>query len=167
MTQRNFDLNADTILRDLYRLAVLVLGDGQLFGNAAADDALIELRDRFIDDEIVHLLISTAIMNRIQDEHMWHVRNDPDEVSFSPITRICGSIQSFPDGHPGPNQQLSFREATNKIVHALRIYVETDGGPQGAGIGRIIALRGELYGVEWRAELNILDYIRAGVENFR
>ena len=63
-------LNAATVLRDLYRLVSMVMADSVLMDAAAGnDDPLIRLRDQFLEDELVHLMVGTAVTNRIQEEH--------------------------------------------------------------------------------------------------
>lgn len=165
--RRNFDLNSSTVRRDLYRLASIVMADHVFVEEfQGEDDPLRQLRGQFIEDEIVHLLISTAIMNRIQDEHMQPFRNDSNELSFSSIDRPCGTLQIVNGDDADTNTTLSFREACNKIVHCVHLVAETGGDPEHYPVGNTIILRGTYRDEAWIAHLNIMEYIRASVENF-
>lgn len=81
-----YRLNSATVLRDLHRLLSAFLAYSPIHALAAGDDdPLRELQERFTEDEIVHQLVSTAIMNRLHMEHMRKLRENPDELSFKPV----------------------------------------------------------------------------------
>jgi hypothetical protein len=164
--RRNFQLNSQTVLRDLYRLLTLVAADGPVMRmSSETNDPLRYLRNRVIEDEFVRLLVATAIANRIQLEHMSGLRDDPDELSFDSVDRTCGRLQ--PNADLQTAVPLLFREACNKIVHALNIVVETRGPPEEVPVERTVTLRGQLQRNIWLAHMDLYDYVRASIINFR
>ncbi|OED00941.1 hypothetical protein [Rhizobium sp. YK2] len=65
--RNNLELNASIALRDVYRLFLVSAGDERIFnltGNDQGDPLRLMRNDLFVD-EITHLLIGTAIANRI------------------------------------------------------------------------------------------------------
>jgi hypothetical protein len=55
--RHNYELNSAIVLRDLYRLMSMAMADRPFMAEATKpDDPLRILRDRFIEDELVHLL---------------------------------------------------------------------------------------------------------------
>jgi hypothetical protein len=163
--RHNFQLNSATVLRDLYRLISMVVADHAILqGSEGQDDPLLRLRDQFLEDEFVHLLVGTAVTNRIQEEHMRGLRNDPGEPGFRPLVHECGSLQ--PDVRRDQRIALSFREACNKIIHAIHIVAETAGDPAHNAMPSTVTLRGSLGDAAWIAHLDIIEYVRASVRNF-
>ena len=163
--QRNFQLNAQTVLRDLYRLLTMVLADGNLTDNFnGADDPLQRLRDQYLEDEFVHLLVGTAITNRIQEEHMREFREDIGDLAFAPLVHECGTLQA--NAENDDETALTLREACNKIVHAVNIIAETNGDPGDHPMSNFVTLRGHLGDAAWQARLNVIEYVRASVMNF-
>ncbi|WP_374307390.1 hypothetical protein [Dongia sp.] len=165
--RHNYELNSATVLRDAYRLIGLALADSCIARECQnLDDPLFRLREQFLEDELIHLLIGTAVANRLHDDHMWDLRNDPDELGFLPVVRDCGSLQ--PDILEEAVIPLGFREACNKVIHAIQITAE----PQqmdGAAFDHlpvVLVLRGTQNGRGWQAHLNLLEFIRATSENF-
>ncbi|WP_060601432.1 hypothetical protein [Aureimonas altamirensis] len=163
---KNFELNASIAIRDVYRLFLVFSGDQQLFELApAADDPLRLMRDDHFADEIIHLLVGTAVANRVQAEHMSLLRNDPAESMHQPITLRCGSLQ--PDILNGGQEiPLTFDQACNKIIHAMHI-VPDCGNPAENPLTSEVKLRGRLGKSAWSAYLNIPQYVRASILNFR
>lgn len=165
--RHNYQLNSDTVRRDLYRLLCLILADRSIVREAQAleRDPLMMLRDQFVEDELVHLIIGTAVANRIHLEHMQGLRRDAGELAFRPVDANCGLLQ--PDVLQDGTVPLSFREACNKIIHAQHITVERDGELEDVlTLPSVLVIRGERYGVAWQCWLNIIDYIRASLRNF-
>jgi hypothetical protein len=161
---KNFQLNSAIVLRDIYRLLSLFAGDETILGIVEGDDPLISLRDQFMVDEVIHLLVSTATANRIHDEHMRALREDPSQPDFPAIDHECGSLWAdMLDGEEGP---LTFREACNKIIHAIHIVPETAGDPAENPLSWNIILRGHLGRKAWVAHLDLIEYARASVKNF-
>ena len=163
--RRNFELNGATVLRDLYRLASMVLGDGALMTTAKdTGDPLRALRNQFLEDGLAHLLVGTAVANRIQLEHMSGPRDDPQEHSFEPLQRSCGTLR--PDTEEDSVVPLSLRDACDKVIHALNIDAETLGVPEESPIPSDVTLRGTKRNKSWVARLDLNEYVRASVKNF-
>lgn len=69
--RNNFELNSSIAIRDVYRLFLVFGGDEGLFELAPTpDDPLRLMRDDHFADEIIHLLVGTAVANRIHLEHI-------------------------------------------------------------------------------------------------
>jgi hypothetical protein len=148
-----YRLNSTIVLRDLYRLVAVLLSLVPIESHGRDDDdPLITLRERFAEDEIVHLVVSAAISNRLQLQHMRQLREDPNELSFSPIEGACGSLVERPGQ---PSRSLGFRDACNKLIHAQDIVLPDIRGP-------VLRLTGE----QWVAEVDMLQYARLSVLNF-
>lgn len=168
--RHNYIINSETVLRDLYRLLNVVLADEALARVATEDqDLLIQLRDQFVEDELVHLLISTAVMNRSHDDHMAGPRKDEHELSFRDVDRTCGRLTVTMGGKTVEDGALTLREAANKIIHAENITVETlqIDGLAFQPLPQTVILEGRLGKKEWVAVLNVPDYARASIMNFR
>ncbi|MCW1411070.1 hypothetical protein OLZ32_22115 [Rhizobium sp. 1AS11] len=160
--RNNFELNAAIALRDVYRLFLLFAGDERIFDLAGADrkDPLRLMRNDLFVDEIIHLLIGTAIANRIQLEHTG-AADEARKIADA----ACGELQPDVLEDKG-SQKLSFREACNKIVHAIHI-VPDCGNPAENPLTSEVKLRGHKGKQAWVAYLNIPQYVRASVLNFR
>ncbi|MFS2175345.1 hypothetical protein ACCC98_05235 [Rhizobium pisi] len=165
--RNNFELNTSIALRDAYRLFLVFAGDAPMFDLPADDqqDPLRLMRDDLFVDEITHLLIGTAIANRIQLEHMDGQRPGSSDGAARISDAGCGEL--WPDVlEDKGSQKLSFREACNKIVHAIHI-VPDCGNPAENPLTSDVKLRGHKGKEAWVAHLNIPQYVRASVMNFR
>lgn len=118
---------------------------------------MLKLQERFTEDEIVHQLVSTAIMNRLQMEHMRNLRENPDEISFNALDSFCGKL--YPEACNKENILLNFREACNKIIHAESVEIFDKDKP-------VLRLNGWFREKEWMAFVEVIDYVRASVTNF-
>jgi hypothetical protein len=165
--RNNFELNASIALRDVYRLFLVFAGDARIFDlTGEGQNAPLRLmRDDLFVDEITHLLIGTAIANRIQLEHMHAVRSGSSDEAGKIADAECGDLYSNILGDNG-SQKLSFREACNKIVHAIHI-VPDCGNPAENPLTSEVKLRGHKGKEAWAAYLNIPQYVRVSVMNFR
>lgn len=160
MSSYNFQLNGVLIRRDLYRLACLIASDQVLFDLAATtNDELLALRNEFVFDEITHLLISIAAANRIQFDFTMDTSPKRKNHALSDCGRLL-------DLNSGKEKPLTFREACNKIIHAVHIVPEAGGDPAHNPIGDHFILRGSLNEKSWQAFLHVGDYIRFSVANF-
>lgn len=165
--RHNYELNSATVLRDAYRLIGLALSDSCIARECRdLNDPLFRLREQFVEDELIHLLIGTAVANRLRDDQMRDLRNNPDELGFLAVPGNCGSLQ--PDVLDEAIILLTLREACNKVIHAIQITAE----PQhlvGAAFDHlpvVLVLRGTQNGRAWQAHLDLLEFVRATVENF-
>ncbi|WP_202322044.1 hypothetical protein [Mesorhizobium sp. 113-3-9] len=164
--RNNFELNSSIAIRDIYRLFLVFSGDGRLFELAPTpDDPLRLMRDDHFADEIAHLLVGTAVANRIHLEHMSQLRADPAEPKHRLVSMQCGSLQTD-ILNSGKEFPLSFEQACNKIIHAVHI-VPDCGNPAENPLSSEVKLRGHLGKTAWSAYLNIPQYVRASILNFR
>lgn len=162
----NFTLNRETVLRDAYRLVTLCMAD-RVFADHVKREQLMDLRDEFIEDELVHLLISTAIANRMHDTAI-RTRNGNTGTVLKSLSN-CGSHWKEVDEDDRPPEPLSLREACNKVIHTNTI-IAIQTGEQRGDFGPIsyeILLSGNRGDKPWRAVLNLIEYTEATVENFR
>lgn len=170
VNRRNYKLNSAIVLRDVYRLLSVVQADEPLVMATRSDtDEFAMLRDWFAEDEFVHLLIGTAVANRAQDDHMKSFRNDENELSFQTKTAQCGTlIRNYTDEN-SPTEELSFREACNKIIHAEKIMPELQQvkGAYTPFLLPEVTLYGEQNRREWKAVLDIHSYCRSSYINFQ
>jgi len=168
--RHNYSLNSDTVLRDAYRLLNVVMADEAISRLATATgDVLVDLRDQFVEDELIHLLISTAIMNRSHDDHMDGPRKDTAELSFALVALACGRLVTDVGGSKEEDVELSFREACNKIIHAEHITVEVQNAENVAFpfLPMTVELRGTQRKKPWLAFVDVPNYVRATLLNFR
>lgn len=154
-----YRLSGTVFQRDLYRLlcAIMALEPICRLETDNSDDPIVTLKNQFAEDEIVHLLISTAIMNRRHMDHMGRLRKDPAELSFQPVDCPCGELH--PDADSEVKQPLSLRGAANKIIHADEVRLISGHQPA-------LHLIGRLEGRQWLAIVDIVDYVRASAINF-
>ncbi len=168
--RHNYVLNSDTVLRDLYRLLNVIMADAAIAHLAVDDgDVLVSLRDQFVEDELIHLLIGTAVMNRSHDDHMDGPRKDEAELAFVPVALTCGRLTDDVGGKQERELDLNLREACNKIIHAEQITVETQQLENNAfpSLPTTVILRGTLGKKAWLAFLDVPNYARATIMNFR
>lgn len=167
--RHNYVINAETVMRDVYRLLSLVIGDRPLaLLPSDSHDLLVDLREQFVEDELVHLLIGTAVMNRSHDDHMSGPRGDADELSFAHVTLVCGTLTMEKSGSQ-VTEDLLLREACNKIIHADEIRVEPESIEDAAFpvLPHDVILVGRAFGRPWQAMLHVPNYVRATIMNFR
>lgn len=171
-------LNSEIVFRDTYKLLCLFLADRAIFemtpenqqvygGSRRSEEPLYRLRHQLVDDEINHTLINLAICNRTHMELMKerYKRENP--------ATVCGKLVE--DTQEETTKDLLFREACNKIIHAktFRATFKVDGtisefsyeSSQNEPMHHEFWLFGD-YKTKWKAELNILDFLRATTENF-
>lgn len=152
-----YRLNSSVVLRDLHRLLSTFLALGPVRQLAAEADPLLELHELCAEDDIVHLLVSTAVSNRLHLEHMQELRDSPQELAFEPLSGTCGEL--WTEEKNEASEPLQFREACNKILHAKSIEIFDTKKP-------VLRLFGTLGRREWMALVEVLDYVRISVRNF-
>jgi hypothetical protein len=150
-----YRLNAQTIHRDLYRLAAILLSYMAL---EKSGDRLLNLRDQFVDDELSHLIAQTANANRLQPEHMQRLRTDPSEKSFEPVEGYCGEWD-WPTDPWKAAKPLSFKDACDKIIHAQEVGMICFDPPS-------LFLSGQQSGKKWEVKVDLLPYIELSAKNF-
>ena len=153
-----YRLNSATVLRDLYRLAAALLSWKSFqTWSGATGKSLLELRERFAEDELTHLLVSTAIANRLHLDHMKQLREDPQELSFQPVEGNCGLL--FQPANSREGMPLQLREACNKIIHAQDIEITDIMEP-------VLKLSGHQSRMAWNVVIHLADYVAVSVRNF-
>ncbi|WP_089174989.1 hypothetical protein [Bosea sp. AS-1] len=164
--KNNYQLNGEIVLRDVYRLATMTLADPIVmsFMEKDANEPLYRLRAQYLEDELVHQLLSAAISNRTQIEHMTDHRAAMDGQGFQPAAYECGVLQ--PDADKNDRGPLSFHEACHKIIHATNIVAQTPEAPETSPMKMELTLRGTKGKLTWVAHLDLLAYLRGSVENF-
>lgn len=148
-----YRLNSEIVRRDLHMLLSIFMAIRPIqLAVDGREDPIESLQARFGEAEIQHLLISTAIMNRAQLDHMANLRSDPNELSFPIRNEICGRLHQ-PREHEAV--ALTLREACNKIVHAEEISLSIEQHEPR------ITLSGRQRGIQWVAVVEIVRYVRA------
>lgn len=157
-------LKADIVNRDLNRLlSVFMLMKrfadllNEEYASQKDKDPLSRLHTGFTEDEIVHLLISTAIYNRTQLDHLQEMHDDPEEITFEPVEGSCGTL--YPNIDDADSKELNLRDACNKIIHAKRIYIDESKKMN-------LFVHGTYKSKKWKAILDIPNYVRLSFLNF-
>lgn len=169
-------LNAEIVLKDAYRLLCVFMADKAIFdmtakaqqvwgGSQRSDEPLFNLHQKFIEDEINHSLINLAICNRTHMEQMLNEHKFP----FPP--NVCGTLTK--DVCEPATTDLSFRDACNKIIHADKFtatflkdgkVTAFSGTPE--QLHHVVRLQGKLSGKEWKADLDVLEFLRLTSNHF-
>jgi hypothetical protein len=153
-------------LLDLYRLFGIIFGDRQLAKMETEWTVIRLLRGDYVDSELIRILTSTAIVLRILfDQHEQELRG----VS----QRLCGELYAdWPKTQQA--EDLTLREACNKIVHATKVdHDEVDPDPGynpdqiGVYLRPYIDLFGEKNGRDWKAKLSIIEFATFATSAFQ
>jgi hypothetical protein len=151
--------DTDPLLLDLYRLLTMVLGDKHLAEMEEESFTIQTLRGQYVYSELIRILTSTSIALRILfDQH--------EELLGEVSKRPCGRLFSdWPKREP--EEDLTLREACNKIIHAKKVHynvVDPDPGYNPDQIGVYLRPYLHLYGArdgrDWKADLSIIDFGR-------
>lgn len=171
-------LNSEIVLRDTYKLLCVFMADKAIFditpepqrvwgGSQRSSEPLFRLRHQYIEDEVNHTLINLAICNR---NHM-DLRLENHKIE--PSDRVCGKL--FTNVDAGENVvKLTFREACHKVIHtkkASMTFIENDTvtefmGQENEPIHHELWLSGSYNKNNWKAELDVLEFLRATADNF-
>jgi hypothetical protein len=83
------------------------------------DDPLRRLHGECFEDEVTHLLVSTAAFNRVYRMQRHPRRISPDNITIEPVQGPCGNL--WIDSHdPQSQQPLSFKVAVTPRRRAPR-----------------------------------------------
>ena len=147
--------------RSLYRLACSFFASAEFgrLGRASDTEPLSELLGEHQEDEISRLLVGIAATVR--------VIQDRDGGQSSVFHLPCGRLIS--DVSSKQSELLTLREACNKIIHAKRFNFDAKPLPPSEAqlpnptyvLRPVLHLYGTLRRVEWKAELAIVEFIRA------
>lgn len=151
---RGLLISADALYLDLYRL-ITIFGGSRGVADFAANNPrarLYDLIDRFERSEASRLLISVAVICRSALDYQWMGPIDGNALRFG------GDVVGWLEPSPGADrEELHFREACNKIIHALGITIS-----RGAAepvpfkhLDREIRLTGERGTKRWVASIDI------------
>ncbi len=148
--------NLELIILDLHRLITIFLASPHLaeLRTDLADDPIAWLQQNE-EDEITCILINSAIIARIID--------DRDAGILDKVDTNCGKLT---ENLAIPNKILSLnlREACNKIIHAKKINYDTSEINNRKYKNPILHFYGYKNGVEWKASLNVLEYVVKYIE---
>lgn len=149
-----YRLDASIVLKDLYRLLSAIMSIHSVEKlNGGKDDPLLELQGRFAESEIVHLLVTTAAAQRVHEDSVRPFRDDHNDSFGKDSDRVCGQLTI-----EGETKPLLIRDACNKIIHASSIEILDAAKP-------FLALQGRQGKKAWEANVELIEYIRASVEN--
>jgi hypothetical protein len=145
-------------LLDLYRLFCMLLGDERLAAMERDWFIIRQLRGEYVETECIRILTSVSTALRILfDQH---------DLEFAELSkRPCGKL--FPEWPNTKTEDLTLREACNKIIHATKVnYDEEDPDPGynpdqiGVYLRPYLYLYGTRDGREWKAELLIIEFAK-------
>ena len=109
--------------------------------------------------EVSRLLVSIAAMARNGADATKAAEEgcheEYDERQRSPVGRLVPDLES-----PGESIDLSFREACNKVLHALSVQAEREPGREDSAgpLTGFVNLYGEHRGKRWRARIDIPEF---------
>lgn len=163
-----FFFDVQSFRLDLYRLLSCFFASAE-FARLRARlryEKVADIGDEFEEYEVTRLLVNIAAKVRmIQDRDMEHPWN---------LTGSCGKFT--PDlSKPRRREDLSLREACNKIIHAkhFKFDIKKLKVRDGEYTGTVTALRpyihlyGEKQDVSWKATLNIVEFSKIGAIHVR
>lgn len=149
--------NTENTIVELHRLLSTFLASKQ-FAELCADypgegfDPIYKIQE-IEGDEITRVLLNLAITARVID--------DREDGIFVLFEGDCGTLQkdlTIPDV-----VALNLREACNKIIHACKVRFDVEELGSQRYLNPIIYLYGNLYGREWRVQLDVIDFCKAYV----
>jgi hypothetical protein len=169
-------LNSEIVFRDAYRLFCLFMADKAIYdmtpedqqvwgGSQRSEEPLFRLRHHYIEDEVNHTIINLAICNRTHMER----RKELHGVDYP--SAVCGKLTK--DVSAEGEEDLSLREACNKIIHAEQFAMTfLKDGTVASFLGEMepmhheMWLSGEHNQRSWKAKLDVLAFLRATADNF-
>lgn len=170
-------LNKEIVFRDAYRLLCVFMADKAIFditpeaqqvwgGSKRSEEPLFRLRHQYIEDEVNHTLINLAICNRTHMDRMLKEH----EIAYP--NAVCGKWTKNV-GAKGGGEDLPFREACHKIIHAekfaatfLKDGTITSFSGEMEPMHHEMWLSGKHRKKEWKVDLDVLDFLRATADNF-
>lgn len=151
----------ETTRLDLYRLLNQFLASPKLSEMCKADGFLnhaMYALDHFFEIEATRILLSSAVIARVIDDR------DGDLKDYD---TTCGLLTKDLN-KPNDSIDLNLREACNKIIHARTIKYDVEVEVQGYDqrlFNPYIYYYGNLNDKEWKATLNIVDYVKNYTDN--
>ncbi|RBP53683.1 hypothetical protein [Arenicella xantha] len=147
--------NMENAKLELHRLVAIFLSSRK-FSELVEDptgekyDPILDIQE-FESDEITRILLYLSTLARVID--------DREERFFNVLATNCGYLY-MGDGF-SKKQDLSLREACNKIIHATKISGDIDQSTQPPHLNPVIYFYGTtLGGKDWKAELDIIEFAK-------
>ena len=146
---------------DLYRLLNQFLASKVLSEQCDADGELnhaMYTLDPFFEVEATRILLSSAVIARVMDDK---------HKDLHKYDTTCGVL--IPNiENPENTQKLDLRDACNKIIHAVTIKYDVEVEVHGMTqryFNPHIYYYGTLGKKQWKAILNVVDYIKKYTDN--
>ena len=150
---KNYSLDLKPIRLDVYRLVCQFEGSrpfSQTLEGLTAEmqQPFRDLEREFFCDEASRILLQSATILRMLDDE-----SEADVDERNPF--FCGKLQRDTE-----EEELSLREACNKIIHARRInFDQLPNKGQESHFGPFVYLYGMHGRTAWKATLNIRQYL--------
>jgi hypothetical protein len=143
--------NTQGVILELHRLVCIFLASKAFAGLRDGATPAIDLIDRIQapeQEEVTRILLSVSVTARVIDDR---------KLGWFDHAGNCGTLS---EGNT--DQQLAFREACNKIIHAskVRFDVEQDAHGQSYVTPTMYFYGTRHNGVEWKAVLDVLEYTK-------
>jgi hypothetical protein len=150
---------------DLYRLLCTVLADKEVAELAVKGaNGVAKLQAQYRAVEITRILVSSAVALRIVFDQY------PGAFGELP-QRACGTL--YPNWPDPVCEELTLREAFNKIIHATEINDDLvipdehrNPDEEGSYVRPFMYLYGTKDKTRWRAELSIVEFVRGAASAF-
>lgn len=146
---------------DLYRLLNQFIASRRL-SEMCADDPYLNhamyALDHFFEIEATRILLSSAVIARVIDDRDGDLKN---------YDTTCGKLIKNLD-NPNDVVDLNLREACNKIIHAKTIKYDVEVERHGYDqrlFNPYMYYYGSLNGKNWKAILNVVDYVKNYTDN--
>ena len=152
-------INEGDMLISLHRLlsAVLAIDAVEIRTKGNPDDPLRRLYAECFEDEVTHLLVSTAAFNRVYRMQRHPRRISGNNITIEPVEGSCGNLWTNSQD-PKSQQPLSFKDACDKILHADVINFNSS--------LKTFTMTGRLGRKSWTIELDLVQYVRLSTQNF-
>lgn len=156
-----YNFEVEKVRLELYRLLNQFLAEEKLSKYTTNDSWLfhaVDIVGHFFDIETQRILIQAAVVARIKDDN-----EDDSRLKLSEFETTCGTL--FENLAEPVEVQLSLREACNKIIHALSFNYDVDNQTSTNIVNPVIYLYGMRGRKEWKASLNIIDFVKHYINN--
>jgi hypothetical protein len=158
-----YQLDTRPYILELYRLLCMVMADERIARlGYPIDSAISRLRDEHVYNEVKRTLISSAVALRIcLDE------SHPQE--FAHLKTNCGKLYPNWSKQKKKFEDLSLREACNKVIHATEINEDLvipnrarNPDYEGTYLRPYLYLYGVKGKQEWKAVLSVIEFVKWG-----
>jgi hypothetical protein len=145
----------ETAILELHRLMAIFLASKNFAAlrnghPGEGDDPIYQLQE-CEEEEITRILLVLAITARVIDDREDHI--------YEVVGTNCGSFQR--DASNPADEELTLREACNKIIHAkkIRLDMEEDGNGQ-RYLNPFIYIYGKQGEMGWKATLDVIRFAK-------